>query len=62
VPVIAVVREEREGEARVAVVPELVGKLTGLGYSVVVEPGPVRLLFGDAKDTLGKLLSTVKAL
>ena len=31
-------RETREGEARVAMVPELVGKLTGLGYDVVVEP------------------------
>ena len=36
---IAVARETREGEARVAMVPELVGKLTGLGYEVAVEPG-----------------------
>jgi NAD(P) transhydrogenase subunit alpha len=36
---IAVVRETREGETRVAMVPELVGKLTGLGYDVAVEPG-----------------------
>ena len=36
---IAVAAETREGEARVAVVPELVGKLTGLGYTVAVEPG-----------------------
>ncbi len=35
---IAVARETRDGEARVAMVPELVGKLTGLGYDVVVEP------------------------
>ena len=35
---IAVARETREGESRVAVVPELVGKLTGLGYDVAVEP------------------------
>jgi NAD(P) transhydrogenase subunit alpha len=35
---IAVVRETREGETRVAMVPELVGKLTGLGYDVAVEP------------------------
>jgi H+-translocating NAD(P) transhydrogenase subunit alpha len=35
---IAVARETREGEARVAMVPELVGKLTGLGYDVLVEP------------------------
>jgi NAD(P) transhydrogenase subunit alpha len=35
---IAVAKETREGEARVAMVPELVGKLTGLGYEVAVEP------------------------
>jgi H+-translocating NAD(P) transhydrogenase subunit alpha len=33
-----VARETREGETRVAMVPELVGKLTGLGYEVVIEP------------------------
>jgi NAD(P) transhydrogenase subunit alpha len=36
---IAVTRETRDAEARVAMVPELVGKLTGLGYDVAVEPG-----------------------
>ncbi|WP_148573706.1 Re/Si-specific NAD(P)(+) transhydrogenase subunit alpha [Nocardioides caldifontis] len=36
---IAVARESRPGEARVAIVPELVGKLTGLGYEVAVETG-----------------------
>ena len=36
---IAVARETREGETRVALVPELVGKLTGLGCEVLVEPG-----------------------
>ncbi len=36
---LAVVTETREGEARVAMVPELVPKLTDLGYDVVVEPG-----------------------
>ena len=36
---IAVVAETRDGEARVALVPELVGKLTALGYDVAVEPG-----------------------
>ncbi|HSE09084.1 MAG TPA: NAD(P) transhydrogenase subunit alpha [Nocardioidaceae bacterium] len=36
---IAVAKEVREGECRVAIVPELVGKLTGLGYEVAVEPG-----------------------
>jgi NAD(P) transhydrogenase subunit alpha len=34
-----VARETREGETRVALVPELVGKLTALGYEVAVEPG-----------------------
>ena len=32
-------RESRDGESRVAMVPELVGKLTELGYEVAVEPG-----------------------
>lgn len=32
-------KETRDGEARVAMVPELVGKLTGLGYDVAIEPG-----------------------
>jgi len=36
---IAVARETRAGETRVAMVPELVGKLTGLGYVVTIEPG-----------------------
>ncbi len=36
---IAVARETREGESRVAMVPDLVGKLTDLGYEVLVEPG-----------------------
>jgi len=36
---IAVAKETREGESRVAMVPELVGKLTALGYDVAVEPG-----------------------
>src|SRR3954447_17879238 len=35
---IAVLRETREGEARVALVPGLVGKLRTLGYDVTVEP------------------------
>jgi len=35
---VAVVKEMREGEARVAMVPELVPKLTALGYDVAVEP------------------------
>ena len=36
---IAVARETREGETRVALVPELVGRLTALGYTVAVEAG-----------------------
>jgi len=36
---IAVARETAAGEARVALVPELVGKLTGLGCTVTIEPG-----------------------
>jgi NAD(P) transhydrogenase subunit alpha len=36
---LAVARETRAGETRVAMVPELVGKLSALGYDVVVEPG-----------------------
>ncbi|HET6652309.1 MAG TPA: NAD(P) transhydrogenase subunit alpha [Nocardioides sp.] len=36
---IAVARETREGETRVAMVPELIGKLTALGYRLAVEPG-----------------------
>jgi NAD(P) transhydrogenase subunit alpha len=45
---IAVARETREGESRVAMVPELVGKLTDLGYEVLVEPGAgVRAEYAD---------------
>ena len=36
---IAVALETREGETRVAAVPESVGKLVALGYDVAVEPG-----------------------
>lgn len=36
---IAVAREVLEGECRVAIVPDLVAKLTALGYDVAVEPG-----------------------
>jgi NAD(P) transhydrogenase subunit alpha len=35
---VAVVKETLAGEARVAMVPELVSKLAGLGYEVAVEP------------------------
>ena len=40
-------KETRDGEARVALVPELVGKLTGLGYEVVVEPDAGRSALHD---------------
>ena len=44
------VKEAREGEARVALVPDLVGKLTGLGYEVAVVPGAGRpALLSDAE-------------
>jgi NAD(P) transhydrogenase subunit alpha len=36
---VAVARETRDGETRVALVPELVSRLTALGYEVLVEPG-----------------------
>ncbi len=36
---IAVARETRDGESRVAMVPELVDKLTGLGWDVAVQAG-----------------------
>jgi NAD(P) transhydrogenase subunit alpha len=36
---VAIARETREAEARVALVPDLVPKLTALGYEVIVEPG-----------------------
>jgi NAD(P) transhydrogenase subunit alpha len=45
---IAVVRENRQGEHRVAIVPELVGKLRTLGYEIAVEPGAgERALYSD---------------
>jgi len=45
---IAVARETLAGEARVALVPELVRKLTAVGYEVAVQPGAVRpALFSD---------------
>ena len=49
---IAVAKETREGESRVAMVPELVGKLTGLGYDVAVEPGAgLHALISDEEFT-----------
>jgi NAD(P) transhydrogenase subunit alpha len=56
---IAVAKESRDGELRVAMVPELVGKLTGLGYAVAVEPGAGQQAliadeeFAEAGATLG---------
>lgn len=46
---IAVVRETLPGEARVGLVPELVGTLIRAGYEVVLQPGAGRgALFSDA--------------
>ena len=55
---IAVARETREGESRVAMVPELVGKLTALGYDVMVEPGAGRhaLIDDDEFERAGATL------
>jgi NAD(P) transhydrogenase subunit alpha len=39
---IAVARETEPGETRVALVPELVSRLTGAGYEVAIEPGAGR--------------------
>jgi NAD(P) transhydrogenase subunit alpha len=50
---IAVAMETREGEARVALVPELVGKLTALGYVVAVEPGAGRGALHADEDYVG---------
>jgi NAD(P) transhydrogenase subunit alpha len=45
---IAVVRETRPGEARVALIPEQVAKLTGYGYEIAVEPDAgSRALYAD---------------
>ncbi len=45
---IAVVAETADAEARVALTPDLVAKLTGLGYEVVIEPGVgVKALHSD---------------
>jgi len=53
-----VARETRDGEARVALVPELVGRLTGLGYEVAVEPGAGRaaLIADDEYADAGAVL------
>ena len=40
---IAVARESEPGEARVALVPELLGKLRAVGYDIAVQPGAGRL-------------------
>lgn len=39
---IAVARETEPGETRVALVPELIGRLTAAGYEIAVEPGAGR--------------------
>jgi proton-translocating NAD(P)+ transhydrogenase subunit alpha len=50
---IAVAKEVREGESRVAMVPELVGKLTALGYEVAVEPGAGERALASDEDYEG---------
>ncbi len=54
------VRETAPGEARVALVPELVGRLTTLGYAVAVEPGAgaPSLLADDAYAAAGAEIRT----
>ncbi|WP_129666905.1 NAD(P) transhydrogenase subunit alpha [Phytoactinopolyspora endophytica] len=47
---VAVVRETREHERRVALVPELVGRLTGAGLDVAVEAGAGRTAFHSDDD------------
>jgi NAD(P) transhydrogenase subunit alpha len=56
---IAVVKEVREGESRVALTPDLVGKLTGLGIDVVVEPdaGVEALAYDDDYRRAGASVS-----
>lgn len=56
---IAVAKEVREGETRVAVVPDMVGKLTALGYEVAVEPGAgaAALLYDDEYSDAGATVS-----
>lgn len=44
---IVVVKETQAGEARVALVPELVGKVTALGYDVEIEPDAGQLAQHD---------------
>ena len=46
-------KEVREGESRVAMVPELVGKLTALGYEVAVEPGAGERALASDEDYEG---------
>nr|WP_258562602.1 NAD(P) transhydrogenase subunit alpha [Nocardioides sp. MAH-18] len=55
---IAVARETRDGESRVAMVPELVGRLTALGYEVAVEPDAGRhaLLADDEYAAAGAVV------
>ncbi|MGI8644851.1 MAG: NAD(P) transhydrogenase subunit alpha, partial [Nocardioides sp.] len=57
---IAVAKEMRDGEARVALVPELVGKLTALGYEVVVEPdaGRAALISDEEYAEAGALVES----
>jgi NAD(P) transhydrogenase subunit alpha len=60
---IAVVRERREGETRVALVPDLVDRLTAGGHVVVVEPGAGELAgFADSDYAAAGALVDLAAL
>ncbi|MBO9523124.1 MAG: Re/Si-specific NAD(P)(+) transhydrogenase subunit alpha [Nocardioidaceae bacterium] len=58
---IGVLKEARPGETRVAATPETVGKLRGLGYDVVVEPGAglASEFFDDAYVEAGATIGSV---
>ncbi len=63
---IAVPREIREGEKRVALVPDIINKLTRLGFDVVIESGAgvsaqandTDYVSAGAKISQGEVLST----
>ncbi len=58
---VAVARETRPGETRVALVPELVPRLTGLGYAVAVEPDAGRGALHADEDYLEAGAEVVEA-
>ncbi|WP_409464416.1 Re/Si-specific NAD(P)(+) transhydrogenase subunit alpha [Amycolatopsis sp. GA6-003] len=58
---IGVLKEAQPGETRVAATPETVGKLRGLGYEVVVEPGAGLLsgFFDEAYAEAGAAVGSI---